>query len=156
MYRNYFLIMNCELNYYEKDKVLHLVNLENYNTLRLKKRESIILLTLRKLYYLESKKVSLTDNITIRIERLHEELLRTGLFDKRINKSELVECFRLFKKYSLIDIVGKVEDDQTIIVLYPTILHAVKYNTIDEIDKKLKSYDKGGDDNEEISEDSFD
>lgn len=155
IYKDYFAIMNYELNYFEKDNVLHLTSLENHNLYHFKKNETIVLLILRKLFYLEMKQISLGDNVTVTIERLHEELLRTGLFEKRINKTEMADYFRIFKKYSLIDIIGESDKDQSTIILYPTILYAVPYSDIDDIDKKLKTYRRGVED-EEIDEDTID
>lgn len=156
LYKNYFSLMNYELNYYEKDSVLHLINTENTHLLHLKKLESIALLTLRKLYFIKMQEVALNDEITITIEDFHDELLKTGLFQKRITKTELNDCFRIMKRFSLVEVLGDVEKDQTVVKLFPTILYIIPYNKIEEIDDLLKSYDKGGVDDETTKEDTFD
>ena len=156
LYKNYFSLMNYELNYYEKDQVLHLINTENTHLLHLKKLESIALLTLRKLYFIKMQEVALNDDITITIEDFHDELLKTGLFQKRITKTELNDCFRIMKRFSLVEVLGDIEKDQTVVKLFPTILYIIPYNKIEEIDDLLKSYDKGGADDEGIKEDTLD
>ena len=156
LYQSYFAIMNYELNHYEKDQVLHLINLDNNNQYHLKKLETIILLTLRKLYFIKMQEVSLLDDITVSIEEFHEELLRTGLFNKRITKTELFDSFRVMKKYSLVEIIGDLDKDSSIIRLYPTILYVIPYNKIEEIDEILKNFEKGEDEDEGIEEDQID
>lgn len=156
LYKSYFSLMNYELNYYEKDQVLHLVNTENNHLLHLKKLESIALLTIRKLYFLKMQEIALNDEITITIEDFHDELLKTGLFQRRINKTELNDCFRIMKRFSLVEAVGDIEKDQTVVKLFPTILYIIPYNKIEEIDEILKNYEKGGADDEGIKEDTID
>lgn len=156
LYKSYFSLMNYELNYYEKDQVLHLVNTENNHLLHLKKLDSIALLTIRKLYFLKMQEIALNDEITITIEDFHDELLKTGLFQRRINKTELNDCFRIMKKFSLVEVIGDIDKDQTVVKLFPTILYIIPYNKIEEIDEILKNYEKGGADDEGIKEDTID
>ena len=156
LYQSYFAIMNYELNHYEKDQVLHLVNTDNNNQYHLKKIETIILLTLRKLYFIKMQEVSLLDDITVTVEEFHDELMRTGLFNKRINKTELYESFRILKKYSLVEIIGDLDKDSSIIRLLPTILYVIPYNKIEEIDGVIRSYEKGEVEDERIEEDPID
>lgn len=156
MYKSFFSLMNYELNYYEKDQVLHLTSLDNNHLIHLKKLDSIALLTLRKIYFLKMQEVALNDDITITIEDFHDELLKTGLFQKRITKTELTDCFRIMKKFSLVEVIGDLDKDQTVVKLFPTILYVIPFNMIEKIDELLKTYDKGGADDETIEEDSLD
>lgn len=156
LFQSYFAIMNYELNHHEKDQVLHLINLDNNNQFHLKKIETIILLTLRKLYFIKMQEVSLLDDITVSIEEFHDELLRTGLFSKRITKTELFDSFRVMKKYSLVEVIGDLDKDSSVIRLLPTILYVIPYNKIEEIDEVLKNFEKGESEDEGIEEDSID
>ncbi|MEE0830960.1 MAG: DUF4194 domain-containing protein [Longicatena sp.] len=156
IFQYYFEVIDYELRVYENDEVLHLVNRHGYHTITLKKAESIILLSLRKLYYLKQKEISLHDEIMIKMNDLHEELTRTGLFEKRIRKGELNDIMNKFKRFNLIDNIGKFELDDTIVCIYPTILHVLAYQDIKEIDEKLNTYQKGDAEDETIEEDTFD
>lgn len=156
LYQTYFSFMNFELNYYEKDQVLHLVSLENNHQFHFKKLESIALLILRKIYFLKMQEVSLIDDITITVEDFHEELLKTGLFEKRITKTELNECFRVMKRFNLVEVMGDFDKDSSVIKLYPTILYLIPFNTIEELDERLRNYEKGGVNDEGTKEDTLD
>ena len=99
-----FALMDYVLENHNVDKVLNLYNLQNYNRYSFKKNESVILLLLRRFYYQKMQEVSLLDNITITLQQLHDAINATGIFDKRINKSELKEVFRVLKRYNIIDV----------------------------------------------------
>lgn len=154
--QSYFAMMDYELRYYERDEVIHLVNVLGYNQLKLKKHETIVLLTLRKLYFMKQKEISLQDEIVIQLSELHEELVRTGLFEKRMRKIELTEILMKFKRFSLLENHGKLEQDDTIIQLYPSMLYVISYQDIKELDARLSSYQKGEVEDEIVEEDSFD
>ncbi|MGN1181718.1 MAG: DUF4194 domain-containing protein [Faecalibacillus sp.] len=152
LYVSYFSLMDYIVENHHVDKVVHLYNQQNYNRYYFKKNESVVLLILRKFYYQKMQEVSLLDHITITIEELHDALHTTGIFEKRINKTELQEIFRIYKRYNIIDVIGSSNDDQTVIIIYPTILYVLPMEQIEQINKRLEDYKRRGVDNEEISE----
>lgn len=156
IFQNYFEIIDYELHHYESDEVLHLVNKHDTHLMSFKKGETILLLILRKMYYLKQKEISLQDDIVVKMGDVHEELMRTGLFDKRIGKTELKEMIAKFKRFHLLDNVGKLEQDDTILILYPTMLYVIAYQDMKEIDDRLSTYQKGEPEDEMFEEDSFD
>lgn len=150
MYANYFELMDYTLEFHRVEKVINIYNQQNYNRYNFKKNESIILLLLRKIYYVKMQQISLLDNITVTLKELHEQLQITGLFAKRINKTELFEIFRLFRRYNILDYTGT--DDEAVIIIYPTIAYMLPIERIDEIENRLKDYKSKGEVYEETDE----
>ncbi|MCI9630604.1 DUF4194 domain-containing protein [Thomasclavelia cocleata] len=153
LYVSYFALMDYVLENHSVDKVVNLYNLQNYNRYSFKKNESVILLLLRKFYYQKMQEISLLDDITITLQQLHDAINTTGIFGKRINKSELKEVFRVLKRYNIIDLTGNSDDDNAVIIIYPTILYVLPVERLEEIDNILADYQKRGDINEEVSQD---
>ncbi|WP_286669720.1 DUF4194 domain-containing protein [Thomasclavelia cocleata] len=153
LYVSYFALMDYVLENHSVDKVVNLYNLQNYNRYSFKKNESVILLLLRKFYYQKMQEISLLDDITITLQQLHDAINTTGIFGKRINKSELKEVFRVLKRYNIIDLTGNSDDDNAVIIIYPTILYVLPVERLEEIDNILADYQKRGDISEETSQD---
>ena len=153
LYVSYFALMDYVLENHSVDKVVNLYNLQNYNRYSFKKNESVILLFLRKFYYQKMQEISLLDDITITLQQLHDAINTTGIFGKRINKSELKEVFRVLKRYNIIDLTGNSDDDNAVIIIYPTILYVLPVERLEEIDNILADYQKRGDISEETSQD---
>lgn len=153
LYASYFSLMDYVLENHNVDKVVNLYNQQNYNRYSFKKNESVILLLLRKIYYQKMQEISLLNDITVTLEELHDAIQATGIYDKRINKSDLREVFRVFKRFNIIDFTGNSDDDHAVIIIYPTILYVLPIERIDEIETILQDYNKRGESIEEISED---
>lgn len=156
LYACYFALMDYVLEHHNVDKVVNIYNQQNYNRYNFKKNESVVLLLLRKFYYQKMQEISLLDNITITMEELHESIMTTGIFEKRINKTELKDILRVLKRFNIIDISGANDDDQSIIIIYPTISYILPIERLEEIESRLNEYQKRGDENEETSKDEAD
>ena len=75
-------------------------------------------------------------------------------FVKRINKGEMRDILRILRRYHIIDTTGQSDDDQSIIIIYPTILYVLPVQQIEDIDHRLAEYSRqGGDKSEEARED---
>ncbi|MDF2699191.1 MAG: hypothetical protein K0Q49_747 [Haloplasmataceae bacterium] len=157
LFKSYLSLMDFELNHYQADKVIMLSNNESYNHFNLKLNESIVLLILRLIYDEKMREVSLTDKIIINLDAIHDKFLSTGLKDRRISKTELRQILSVFKRYNLIELIDTdLGDDESRLILYPSILYAVYIENINEVYKKLSTYRKGGESNEETSSDQTD
>jgi hypothetical protein len=156
LFESYFSLMDYVLEHHSHDKVIHIYNKQNYNHYHFKKNESIILLLLRRYYYTKMQEVSLLDDITMTLEQLHDAMISTGIYDKRLNKTELNDILRVLKRFNIIDLNGKSSDDQSLIIIYPTINYVLPIEKIEEIETRLQDYMKRGDDNEKTSEDEID
>lgn len=152
LYINYFALMDYVLEHHNVDKVVNIYNQQNYNRYAFKKNESVILLLLRKFYYQKMQEVSLLDNITVTLEELHDAINATGIYEKRINKTELKEVFRVLKRFNIIDLTGNSDEDNAIIIIYPTIVYVLPIERIEQLENMLNDYKKRGDNSEEISQ----
>lgn len=156
LYVQYFALMDYVVEHHQVDKVINLYNLQNYNRYTFKKNESIFLLILRKIYYQKMQEISLIDQITVSMEELHDALMATGLFEKRINKVEIREILRLLRRFHIIDTTGQSDDDQSIVIIYPTILYVLPIQEIDKINQRLAEYSKQGDEKDEKTRENED
>ena len=102
------------------------------NTLKLKRDESIILLILRLLYHEKMKDTSLNENIVCSVSDIHIKYDYLEI-KRKLNKTDLVQALRLFRRYNLIEATGDLTSSATKIVILPTILMAVKSEDITEV-----------------------
>ena len=132
LFEEYFKMMNMQL---VLNRDLGTVTLENTNSqtiLKLKKDESIMLLIIRLLYHEKLKETSINTNIVISISDLHAKYDMLEI-KRKINKTDLVAMLRLFRKYNLIEPLGDLNSSNTQIIIFPTILEALKTEQIDAI-----------------------
>ena len=156
LYVQYFALMDYVVEHHQVDKVINLYNLQNYNRYTFKKNESIFLLILRKIYYQKMQEISLIDQITVSMEELHDALMATGLFEKRINKVEIRVILRLLRRFHISDTTGQSDDDQSIVIIYPTILYVLPIQEIDKINQRLAEYSKQGGEKDEKTRENED
>ena len=132
LFEEYFKMMNMQL---VLNRDLGTITLENTNTqtiLKLKRDESIILLIVRLLYHEKLKETSINTNIVISINELHAKYDMLEI-KRKINKTDLIAMLRLFRRYNLIEPMGDINSPNTQIIVFPTILEALKTEQIDAI-----------------------
>lgn len=157
VFENYFRIAGWELEMDETYAVIHLVNTSNMNRHQFKLYESIVLLIIRILYYEKMQELSLAENVVITADEIHQRFAALKLRDKPIDKTTLKGAVRLFKKFNILEpIDGDVSSGDARIVVYPSILLAVKVDDIRKVYEKLESYKRGGDEDEEADQDEVD
>ncbi len=154
LFETYFEFINWEIEIDEEFGVIHLNNKQDTNRRNFKLNESIILLILRLLFHEKMQELSLANNVVIRIDDIHERYKALKIRDKAIDKTTLRNAIRLFKSYNLVD---PIDSDYAMgdsrLIIYPTILLAVKVDEIGKVFEKLNTFKKGCDDDEETSED---
>ena len=155
---NYFQVAGWELEIDDNYGVIHLVNMYDQNRYHFKLYESIILLIIRLLYYEKMQELSLADNVVITIDDIHQRFNALKLRDKPIDKTTLRSAISIFKKFNLIEVIDSdVSMGDCRLIIYPTILLAVKVDEIRKVYDKLDSYRNGGvNDDEEADEDEVD
>jgi hypothetical protein len=154
---NYFNIAGWELEIDETFGVIHLVNTQNMNRHQFKLYESIVLLIIRILYYEKMQELSLAENVVITVDEIHQRFSALKLRSKPIDKTTLKNVVRLFKKFSILDpLDSDISLGDARIIVYPTILLAVKVDDIRKVYEKLESYRRGADEDEEANEDEVD
>jgi len=158
LFYSYFALSDFTFGIDEKFQVVYLKNNSDYNKLNLKKLESILLLAFRILYHRKNEKVTLIDEVEINLTDLHTEIERVGysVDDERIKRSELVPILQMLKRYNIIDFIVKELNDDSRIIIYPSILYAVDFADIKETLDMFKAYKVSEDDEYEIIENQTD
>ena len=132
LFEEYFKLMHMDL---EINRDLGTISLSNTNSstiLKLKKDESVMLLIIRLLYHEKLKETSINTNIVISISDLHAKYDMLEI-KRKINKTDLIAMLRLFRRYNLIEPMGDLNNSSTQLVVFPTILEALKTEQIDAI-----------------------
>src|SRR5690554_3338350 len=149
----YFSLADFELNIERHEEVLYIKNVSNFNHLRLRKAESVLLLVLRMLYQSKMDVITLDENVEIYLYEVHDELAKVGYLDnKRMTKETLKPSLQLLRNYNIIDYMDRRLNDDARIKIYPTILFVIKTDSIKDLLDHLNDY-VGGADSEETDED---
>lgn len=150
----FFEFINWELEIDDEFGVIHLFNRDNINRMNIKLNDSIILLILRLLFHEKMQELNLSNNVIIRIAEIHERYKALNIRDKTIDKTALKNALQLFKRYNIIDpIDGDYVLGDSRLIIYPTVLLAVKVDEINKVYEKIDTFRKGGDEDEDIEED---
>jgi len=94
------------------------------NRLALRKYQSVVLCCLWTMYADRIKAGSLAQNITVALTELNFELEKFGARDL-IDKKPLAESLALFEKFNLVEVNGKVGEDDCRIRLWPSLMFAL-------------------------------
>lgn len=144
VFLRYLDVLGYTLEINEEYGVIQLVNRENYNHLNLKLYDSIILLILRILYDEKKRELSLTD-VVVNLGDIQEKYLSLKIREKQIDKTTMNNALRLFKRFNLVELLDKdlLQEDARIII-YDSILMAVRVEDIKRVNDMILLYRKGG------------
>ena len=144
VFERYLDILGYMLEINEEYGVIQLVNRENYNHVHLRLYDSIILLILRILYDEKKRELSLTD-VVVNIGDIQEKYLSLKIREKQIDKTTMNNALRLFKRYNLMALLDKdLTQEDSRIVIYDSILMAVRVEDIKRVSDMIALYRKGG------------
>jgi hypothetical protein len=156
----YFTLSGFRLSLAREYRMVSVVNEEGLNRFRLKKFETVVILILRILYQRKFETITVSSNVEIDVRDIHHELQRVGYGqqDNRVAKGDLKDTLKFFRKYNLIDYIAKDLNDDSRIIIHPSITIAVAYSEIKDSLDRLQSLTKGGDidDTEDFDEDQAD
>lgn len=155
LFKDFLMLLDYRFYLNKADQIVYIDNLNNYNHLSINQLYSVVLLLLRKLYFQKSQELQDTDFIHITLAELHAEIEATGLYDRRITKTELREIYQFLSKYNICERIGDLNDDETRLIIYPTINYILPISKIDEITNRIKNYKRGNSD-ENINESEID
>lgn len=156
VFERYLDVLGYTLEINEEYGVVQLVNRENYNHVHLKLYESIILLILRILYDEKKRELSLSD-VVINIGDIQEKYLSLKIREKQIDKTTMNNALRHFKRYNLIALLDKdLSQEDSRIVIYDSILMAVRVENIKRVSDMIALYRKGGTSDEDTEESTID
>ena len=156
-FADYLGILGYRLDINEEYGVIQLVNLQNYNRLNLKLYESVILLILRILFDEKKRELSASDEVIVNLGDVHDKYLSLKIRDKMLDKTTLRNALSLFRRFQLIDPLDKdLNNEESRILIYDSILMAVRVEDIKQAYDKLEIYRKGTKSDEEADEDEVD
>lgn len=161
LFVEYFDLLGYKIEINENQGVVALTNMNGTGRLRLKKIESIILLILRLLYIEKRKELSLTVDVIVLTDEIHQKYSMLKIEAKsNLDKTTLRDTIRLFKRYN---ILTNIDRDVTLsdarIKIYPSVLFAIPNDNLnsiyDAINEKLNHYAMGveSNDDEDINQD---
>lgn len=154
VFERYLGILGYVLEINEEYGVVQLVNRENYNHVHLKLNESIILLILRILYDEKKRELSLSD-VVVNIGDIQEKYMSLKIREKQIDKTTMNNGLRLLKRYNLVGLLDRdLTQEDSRIVIYDSILMAVRAEDIKRVSDMLALYRKGGAEADENTEES--
>lgn len=143
LFKNFFGLLDYEFYLKKVDSVVYIQNRHSYNHLQLNQLYSVVLLLLRKMYFQKMVELQDTDFINITLGELHGEIETTGLYDKRITKTELKDLYQFLSRYNICERIGDLNDDDTRLIIYPTINYILPITKIDELISFINNYKKG-------------
>lgn len=154
-FMQYLDVLGFSLDINEHYGAIQLVNREGYNHARLKLAESIILLILRVIYDEKKRELSLGD-VVINIGNIQEKYISMRIRDKQIDKTTMSNTLQLFKRYNIVELLDRdLTQEDARIVIYDSILMAVRVDDIKRVNELLDKYRKGAAD-ENTEEDASD
>ena len=122
------------------------------NLLKLNKEETIILLILRILYHQHLVDTSINDNVVVSINDIHIYYDSLEL-KKKVNKTDLVNILRLYKRYNIIEPIGDITKSNSKVIIFPTVLFAINTQSINDVYDLIRHMEpvKEGELNEEVN-----
>ena len=150
-------LMGYRLEVNEGYGVIQLTNPLNYNRYNLKLFESVILLILRILYDEKRRELSVSDEVIVNVGDIHDKFLSLKIRDKMIDKTTLRNAISIFRRFQLIETLDRdLTNEDSRILIFDSILMAVRVEDIKQAYEKLEIYRKGEKENEEIDESETD
>ena len=151
---NYFDLIDYQLSHDDTRKIFFLESTADRNRIKLKKIESVLLVLLRRAYYVKSKEtVDSNVNISITIDELIDSLVQTNIYKDKLAKTQIIYALKVLKRFKLINFDGKNYEINNVIEIFPMVSLVVKINDIDQLNIKLKTYKSKEDDEDETDED---
>ena len=153
--KTYFAVMDFEVINDVTKGIVYLRTLEDHNRVRLNKFETVLLLILRKFYYMKSKESTSTGKIIVSVEDVVSEVRTSQIFNGDKKMATYRAAFMNLRQYKVIDYaVRNLQADSNIEIL-PSILLVITQEDIDSINARLKDFalDKGEEAYEEDYED---
>ena len=156
-FSQYLSVLGYRLEINEEYGVVQLTNPQNYNRYNMKLFESIILLILRILYDEKKRELSARDEVIINMGDIHEKFLSLKIRDKMMDKTTLRKAISTMRKFQLVEVLDKeLANEDSRLIIYDSILMAVRVEDIKQAYEKLENYRKGGKENEEADESEID
>lgn len=156
-FSEYLGVLGYRLDINEEYGVIQLTNPQNYNRLNLKLYESVILLILRILHDEKKRELSASDEVIVNLGDIHDKFLSLKIRDRMLDKTTLRNALSLFRRFQLIETLDRdLGNEESRILIYDSILMAVRVEDIRQAYEKLEIYRKGTRNDEEADENEAD
>lgn len=156
-FKAYLEVLGARLEINEENGVIQLTNPQNYNRLKLKLFESIILLILRILYDEKRRELSVSDEVIVNMGDIQDKFLSLQVRDKMIDKTTMRNALSLFRRFQLIELLDRnLADEESRVLIYNSIMMALRVEDIKQAYEKVEIYRKGKRTDEEINENEAD
>lgn len=153
----YLSVLGYRLEINEEYGVVQLTNPQNYNRYNMKLFESILLLILRILYDEKKRELSVSDEVIVNMGDVHEKFLSLKIRDKMMDKTTLRNAISTMRRFQLVEVLDKeLSNEDSRIIIFDSILMAVRVEDIKQVYEKIDNYRKGGKVNEETDESEID
>ena len=137
--------------------MIQLTNDYNYNRLNLKLYESVILLILRILYDEKKRELSVSDEVIINLGDIQDKYLSLQIREKMIDKTTMRNALSMLRRFQIIETLDRdLGNEESRILIYDSILMAVRIDDIRKAYEKLEIYRKGKQTDEETDENETD
>ena len=156
-FQEYLSVLGYRLEINEEYGVIQVTNPMNYNRYNMKLMESIIILILRILYDEKKRELSVSDEVIINMGDIHEKFMNLKIRDKIIDKTTMRNAISTMRRFQLIEVFDKnLSNEVSRIIIYDSILMAVRVEDIKLAYDKIDKYRKGSESNEETDENEID
>ena len=136
---------------------MQLTNGQNVNRQNLKLYESIILLIMRILFDEKKRELSMSDEVIVTLGDIQDKYMILKIRDKMIDKTTMNNTLRFLRRYQLIELLDNdVSNEESRILIYDSILMAVRVEDIKQVYGKIETYRKGKMKDEETDQDEID
>lgn len=157
IFSQYLEVLGFRLEINEEYGVIQLTNPQNYNRLNLKLFESVILLILRILYDEKKRELSISDEVIINLGDIQDKYLSLEIRDKLIDKTTMRNGLNLLRRFQIIELLDRdLGSEESRVLIYPSILMAVRVEDIKQVFEKLQVYRKGRKEHENSQQNEVD
>ena len=156
-FKTYLEVLGYRLEINEDLGVIQLTNDYNYNRLNLKLYESVILLILRILYDEKKRELSVSDEVIVNLGDIQDKYLSLQIREKMIDKTTMRNALSMLRRFQIIETLDRdLGNEESRILIYDSILMAVRIDDIRKAYEKLEIYRKGKQTDEETDENETD
>ena len=156
-FKTYLEVLGYRLEINEELGVIQLIIEYNYNRLNLKLYESVILLILRILYDEKKRELSVSDEVIVNLGDIQDKYLSLQIREKMIDKTTMRNALSMLRRFQIIETLDRdLGNEESRILIYDSILMAVRIDDIRKAYEKLEIYRKGKQTDEETDENETD
>lgn len=129
--------------------------MQDRNRITLYKFDTVLLLILRKLFYIKSKEISSDNRVIVTVDEIMNQMRISQMYKDDKKATVYDNSLRLFRRYKIIDFSSSKINENTVIEIYPTIQIVVTQENIEDLTLRMNALkkDDGGMDYEETDED---